>query len=67
MSNRGRFALVARATVLSLAVLAGVLLPQPAAAAVWSNTELHIQFGDLDLPEFFPGAPTGESRLRPGS
>ncbi len=65
MSNRARYAPVlwapARcAAVLSLTIVAGLLLPlDPAGAAVWSNTELQIQFGDLETPEFFPGAPTG--------
>lgn len=55
MSNRARCA-----AVLSLTITAALLLfPQAAGAAIWSNSEFHLQFGDLDIPEFFPGAPTG--------
>ncbi len=56
MSNRAR-----RAAVLSLTIMAGLLLaPQHAAGAIWSNSEFHLQFGAIDIPEFFPGAPTGD-------
>ena len=37
-------------SVFALALLAfGV---QPSSAAIWSNTELHIQYGTLDVPSF---------------
>ena len=50
-----------RVTVLFTLMIAGVLiLSQPALGAIWSNTELHLQYGTLDIPEFFPGAPTGD-------
>ena len=40
-----------RLTGLAAAVLfALVIVAQPAPAAIWSNTELHLQFGTLDLP-----------------
>jgi len=56
MSNQARCI-----AVLTLSLTACLLpLSQTASAAVWSNTELHIQFGYLETPEFFPGAPTGE-------
>ncbi|MDH3404328.1 MAG: hypothetical protein OES32_10880 [Acidobacteriota bacterium] len=55
MSDRAR-----SAAVLSLAITAALMLsPQSVAGAIWSNTEFQIQYGDLETPEFFPGAPTG--------
>ena len=35
--------------------LSPLLLWQPAAAEDWSNTELHIQYGNLDIPTFAGG------------
>lgn len=40
-------------SVIFLGVLA--LAPQPASAAIWTNTELHIQYGSLDVPSFAGG------------
>lgn len=39
-----------RLTVVALALFALTVVAQPASAAIWSNTELHLQFGTLDLP-----------------
>lgn len=40
---------------LSAIGLFSVFAMQPVAAAEWSNTELHIQYGDLDIPSFAGG------------
>ncbi len=43
-------------TVLLTLMIAGVLiLSQPALGAIWSNTELHLQYGSLDVPTFAGG------------
>jgi hypothetical protein len=39
-----------RLTVVAVVLFALVIVAQPASAAIWSNTELHLQFGTLDLP-----------------
>ena len=33
------------------------LAAQSAPAAIWSNTELHVQYGSLDTPQFLPSSP----------
>ncbi len=39
-----------RLTGVAIVLFALALVAQPASAAIWSNTELHIQIGTLDLP-----------------
>ena len=44
-----------RLTVIAVALCALAIVAQPASAAIWSNTELHIQLGTLDVPTFAGG------------
>jgi hypothetical protein len=44
-----------RLTCLAAVLFALILVAQPAPAAIWSNTELHLQFGTLDTPAFAGG------------
>ena len=48
------------ASVLVLGVLA--FAAPPATAAIWSNTELHLQYGTLDVPSFAGGGRSGLGR-----
>ena len=41
-----------RLTGVAVVLCALALVAQPASGAIWSNTELHIQFGTLDTPQF---------------
>jgi hypothetical protein len=51
--NRSRLT----AALFALSFVLMLLAPQSAPAAIWSNTELHIQYGSLATPQFFPEAP----------
>lgn len=51
--NRVQRPLQSSVVLLTLALM--TLVAHPAAAAIWSNTELHIQYGALDTPTFAGG------------
>ncbi len=44
-----------RLTGVALVLFALAIVAQPASAAIWSNTELHLQFGTLEVPSFAGG------------
>ena len=44
-----------RLTGIAAALFALAIVAQPASAAIWSNTELHMQLGTLDTPTFAGG------------
>jgi nucleoside-specific outer membrane channel protein Tsx len=44
-----------RLTGVAVVLCALAMVVQPASAAIWSNTELHLQFGNLDIPSFAGG------------
>ncbi len=44
-----------RLTLVAVVLFAMAIVAQPASAAIWSNTELHLQFGTLETPGFAGG------------